>query len=60
MSEDEALKSLELEDMYIIKPFYNGYEELVKKLEGNEYSSKDCRILTKDEISQMLDNEGLI
>ncbi len=61
LSEDEALKSLELEDMYIIKPFYNGYEELsAKKLEGNEYSSKDCRILTKDEISQMLDNEGLI
>ncbi len=61
MSEDEASKALEMDDMYIVPSIFemHGYDEAVKAKIGG-YSSNSQRLLNKDEIEKMLDEESLI
>lgn len=61
MSEDEASKALELNDMYIIPFLYNGnsYPE-AKKVITNNYSSQNSKVLGKNEIRNLLKIESLI
>lgn len=66
LTEDEARRSLETEDMFILLPEIKGYFEIdetkysgTKKARLSHYRSKDARILTEQEIRELLHEEGL-
>lgn len=67
MTEDEAKRSLEREDMFIIAPLimdglskynYSAYD--ATPIRSKDYVSKDVVPLTKDEIRAILKSDGLI
>jgi len=67
MTEDEAVRSLEREDMFIILPVIN--DELLKydeslygaePIKSTDYISKDVALITKDEIRSILKKDGII
>lgn len=67
MTEDEATRSLEREDMFIITPLImdelSGYTEHTynaEKIQSKDYISKDVVPITKDEIRIILYEEELI
>ena len=67
MTEDEATRSLEREDMFIIAPLimdglskYDGSAYDATPIRSKDYVSKDVAPLTKDEIRAILKSDGLI
>jgi UDP-N-acetylglucosamine 4,6-dehydratase len=67
MTEDEASRSLEREDMFIITPMimdvlskYNGSAYDATPIHSKDYVSKDVVPLTKDEIRTLLKRDALI
>ena len=60
MSEDEADKALDIDDMYVIKPLYREYNEVIGKKIQLSYSSKDKKILTKKEIEEVFIKYNLL
>ena len=67
MTEDEATRSLEREDMFIIAPLimdglskYDGSAYDAMPIRSKDYVSKDVVPLTKDEIRAILKSDGLI
>ena len=67
MTEDEAARSLEREDMFIITPEIkdeiSGFDEAVYEatpIWSKDYVSKDAVPITKDEIRSILKNDGII
>jgi len=67
MTEDEASRSLEREDMFIIPPLLKNdiskYDESAYDavpIRSKDYVSKDVKPLTKDEIRAMLKRDGII
>ena len=67
MTEDEASRSLEREDMFIIAPLimdglskYDGSAYDATPIRSMDYISKDVVPLTKDEIRAILKSDGLI
>lgn len=61
MSEDEASKAIELEDMYVIQSLYNEYiKPGSKAVLSNSYDSNHQKPLNKDELIQLIKNENLI
>jgi len=67
MTEDEAIRSLERDDMFIILPQIE--DELTKidtseynavPIKSKDYVSKDVFPITKDEIRTILINDGII
>ena len=67
MTEDEATRSLEREDMFIIAPLimdglskYDGSAYDATPIRSKDYVSKDVVPLTKDEIKSILKSDGII
>ena len=67
MTEDEATRSMEREDMFIIAPLimdgllkYDGNAYDATPIQSKDYVSKDVVQLTKDEIITLLKNDGII
>jgi len=67
MTEDEATRSLEREDMFIIAPLimdglskYDGSAYDAMPIQSNDYISKDVVPLNKDEIRVILKKDGII
>jgi UDP-N-acetylglucosamine 4,6-dehydratase len=67
MTEDEATRSLEREDMFIITPVimdgftkYDGSAYNATSIQSKDYVSKDVVPLTKDEIKAILKKDGII
>jgi hypothetical protein len=67
MTEDEANRSLEREDMFIIIPEIkgelSGFDEPTYRampLKSRDYVSKDTMPITKDEIRAILNNDGIL
>jgi len=67
MTEDEATRSLEREDMFIIAPLimdglskYDGSAYDATPIQSKDYVSKDVVPLTKDEIRAILKSDGII
>lgn len=67
MTEDEATRSLERDDMFIITPLisegsskYHSSVYDAIPIQSKEYVSKDVVTLTKDEIRIILKNDGII
>ena len=67
MTEDEATRSLEREDMFIIAPLimdvlskYDGSAYDAIPIQSKDYVSKDVVPLTKDEIRAILKSDGII
>ena len=67
MTEDEATRSLEREDMFIIAPLimdglskYDGSAYDATPIRSKDYVSKDVVPLTKDEIRTILKKDGII
>ena len=67
MTEDEATRSLEREDMFIITPLimdglskYDGSAYDATPIQSKDYVSKDVVPLTKDEIRAILKSDGII
>ena len=67
MTEDEAVRSLEREDMFIITPEIkdelSGFDESAygaTPIWSKDYVSKDAVPITKDEIRSILKNDGII
>lgn len=67
MTEDEATRSLEREDMFIIAPLimeglskYNGSSYDATSIQSMDYVSKDVVPLTKDEVKAILKKDGII
>lgn len=67
MTEDEATRSLEREDMFIIAPLimdgllkYDGSAYDATPIRSKDYVSKDVVPLSKEEIRSILKNDGII
>lgn len=66
MTEDEASRSYELDDMYIVVPEMkelmqpNPYVYSAKLITSNDYISKDSKPISKDEIRTILQTDKLI
>ncbi|MDW7726685.1 MAG: UDP-N-acetylglucosamine 4,6-dehydratase family protein [Candidatus Methanoperedens sp.] len=67
MTEDEATRSLEREDMFIIAPLimdgllkYDGSAYDATPIRSKDYVSKDVMPLSKEEIRSILKNDGII
>jgi len=67
MTEDEAIRSLEREDMFIITPEIkdelSGFDESTygaTPIRSRDYVSKDAMPITKDEIRAILKKDGII
>ena len=67
MTEDEATRSLERDDMFIIAPLimdglskYGGSAYDATSIRSKDYISKDVVQLTKDEIKTILKSDGII
>ena len=67
MTEDEATRSLEREDMFIITPEIkdelSGFDESAYEatpIKSRDYVSKDAASITKDEIRAILKKDGII
>ena len=67
MTEDEALRSFERDDMFIIAPMICGNDSLYQSssynavpIESKDYISRDVPAISKDEIRSILKKEGLL
>lgn len=67
MTEDEASRSLERDDMYIILPLIEGDMSLINKtaydavpIHSRDYISRDTKPIDKDEIKAILKKDGII